>query len=54
LSKADDAGLKPGDFVTHVNGTPVRTPAEFQAACRAIKNKATLRLLGRRSVDVGT
>lgn len=40
-SRASKAGLKPYEFVTAVNGQPVRTPEEFLAAA---KNQAELRL----------
>lgn len=37
-SPAQEARLQPGDFITHVNGKPVRTPAEFAEAVKAVKS----------------
>lgn len=38
------AMLQPGDFITHVNRLPVRSPGEFAEAVRAAKGPATLTL----------
>lgn len=42
LSKS--RALQPGDFITHVNNTPVLTPAQFHAAVRDLKGPVLLRL----------
>ncbi|HWF07401.1 MAG TPA: PDZ domain-containing protein, partial [Bryobacteraceae bacterium] len=39
-SPAEHAGLKAGDVVVKVNGTPVTTPREITALVRAGRNKA--------------
>lgn len=62
LNVADDsparaAELQPGDFISHVNRTPVQTPAEFHNAVKAATGPVTLRLYqgpspGARSVVV--
>jgi serine protease Do len=44
-SKAELVGLQEGDFITHVNDQPVRTPQEFVAAVDvADKSRAAVRL----------
>ena len=43
-SAARTAGLQPGDFISHVNKTPVQTPAEFHAALNSATGPVTLRL----------
>lgn len=55
-SPAQEARLQPGDFITHVNGKPVRTPAEFAEAVKSLKTgDVTLRLkpLDRPGEDAG-
>jgi len=42
LEKSD--ALRPGDFITHVNGRSVQTPKEFHAAVQKVNGAATLRL----------
>jgi serine protease Do len=51
-SRSDAAELRSGDFITHVDTTPVSTPAEFQQAIRGKKGSVSLRVAGRRSVVV--
>ena len=46
-SPADAAGLEPGTFITHVNKTPVQTPAEFHSAVKGLSGTVTLRLHGK-------
>ena len=41
---AHAAGLQPGAFISHVNKTPVQTPAEFHAAIQSATGPVTLRL----------
>ena len=41
---AHAAGLQPGTFISHVNKTPVQTPAEFHAAIQSATGPVTLRL----------
>ncbi len=38
------AGLQPGNFISHVNRTPVQTPAEFHTALKSATGPVTLRL----------
>lgn len=45
-SPADLARLQVGNFITHVNKTPVHTPAEFHAAVRGMSGPVTIRLDG--------
>jgi serine protease Do len=52
-SSAAAAELQAGDFVSHVNGTPVETPAEFQQAIRQAEGDATLQLEDGRRIVVG-
>jgi serine protease Do len=44
-SAAPTARLDPGEFISHVNRTPVKTPAEFADAVKSLKGDVTLRLL---------
>lgn len=44
-SAAQSARLEPSEFITHVNRTPVKTPAEFADAVKSLKGDVTLRLL---------
>jgi serine protease Do len=46
------AELQAGDFISHVNGTPVDTPREFQQAILAAEGETTLQLADGRSVVV--
>lgn len=46
-SPAEVAGLEPGTFITHVNTTPVQTPAEFHQAVKGLTGPVTLRLHGK-------
>ncbi|MFQ5734353.1 MAG: S1C family serine protease [Planctomycetaceae bacterium] len=50
LRKRSD--LQPGDYVSHVDGTPVETPAQFYAAVRERNGAVTLRLVGGETVRV--
>ena len=43
-SSAQVARLESGTYITHVNNTPVRTPAEFYAAVRKVQGIVTLKL----------
>lgn len=43
-SPAYEAGLESGNYITHVNKTPVQTPAEFHAAVNKATGVVTLRL----------
>jgi S1-C subfamily serine protease len=43
-SSAAAARLEPGKFITHVNNTPVQTPAEFYQAVKSQSGPVTLRL----------
>ncbi|HEY0980556.1 trypsin-like peptidase domain-containing protein [Schlesneria sp.] len=45
-SPGDTARLQVGNFITHVNKTPVHTPAEFHAAVRNLSGPVTIRLDG--------
>ncbi len=38
------ARLEPGNFITHVNNTPVQTPAEFYAAVKSVTGSVVLKL----------
>jgi serine protease Do len=42
---ADKAGLKAGDVVTKVNGTPVTSPREISGLIRAVRKTATLTIM---------
>ncbi len=44
-SRAQAAQLEPGVFVSHVNRTPVKTPAEFYAAVRNETGAVSLRVI---------
>lgn len=44
---AEVAGLEAGTFITHVNNTPVQTPAEFHQAVKGLTGAVTLRLHGK-------
>ena len=46
------AGLQPGVFISHVNKSPVQTPAEFHAAVKSSTGPVTLRLYEGRTVVV--
>ncbi len=43
-SPAHDARLEPGNFITHVNNTPVKNPAEFHAAVKLASGPVSLTL----------
>lgn len=43
-SPAHNAQLRAGDFITQVNGKPVKTPKEFYAATSSLSGNVTLRL----------
>jgi len=43
-SPGQSARLQPGEFISHVNRTPVKTPAEFAEAVKSLKGDVTLRL----------
>jgi serine protease Do len=43
-SPAQATGLQRWEFITHVNRTPVKTPAEFAEAVKSLKGDVTLRL----------
>lgn len=51
-SAADAAKLEPGTYITHVNNTPVQTPADFHAAVKGLNGPVKLKLYGR-IVQVG-
>jgi len=51
-SPAQAAGLTEGDFIVNVNGTPVRTPAEFYDAVKRFDGDVTFELGDRRRVTV--
>ena len=58
-SPAYAAGLRRGMLITHVDGTPVRTPKEFAAAVARNRGPVQLRLAGDeknpvRTVEPGT
>ena len=42
-SPAQTARIEAGNFITHVNETPVRTPAEFYAAVKSLTGTVSLR-----------
>ncbi len=42
---AERAGVKSGMLISHVDGQPVRTPKEFQAAIAAKSGAVQLRLV---------
>jgi serine protease Do len=44
-SPAASAQLRVGDFISHANQTPVRTPAEFHTAVEALSGNVTLQLI---------
>lgn len=47
-SQADSAKLQAGEYISHVNQTPVKTPAEFYDAVRTTGAKTvSLRIIGR-------
>jgi len=46
-SIAARSGLKEGDFISHVNDTPVTTPAEFQRAVRGLTGDVKMVLVER-------
>ncbi len=48
----ENSDLQPGDYITHVNGTSIETPAEFHAAVRNLKGAVTLQLLNGSRVEV--
>ena len=45
-SLAKEALLEPGNFISQVNRTPVRTPAEFYEAVKAADGEVTLKIIG--------
>ena len=45
-SPADAVQLQPGNFITHVNKTPVQTPAEFHSAVKKASGTVEVKLLG--------
>jgi serine protease Do len=45
-SPADRAGLQPGRIITHVNGQPVSTPAEYYHIVKTARGKVELTLQG--------
>lgn len=47
-SPADLAKIRPGDFLSHVNGQPVRTPSEFVQQADAASGQVTLQLVDHR------
>jgi len=51
-SPAAEAGVRVGDFVTHVSDVPVETPGEFQAAIRGLENLVPLVRLDGSRVEV--
>lgn len=51
-SRAQQAGLYEGEFISEVNGEAVRTPHEFHAAVSAQKGDVTLLLVGDKRVVV--
>lgn len=51
-SAAQAAGLRPGDFITRVDGIPVETPAEFHAAVAGRSEVITLTRLDGTMVSV--
>jgi serine protease Do len=51
-SRSEAAELRSGDFITHVDTTPVSTPAEFQQAIRGKKGDVSLRVAGRQSAVI--
>ena len=52
-SESAAAGLQEGDFVTHVNGDPVKAPAEFHEAVRRLDGQSVaLQLVGKKPVTV--
>ena len=50
---AAQAGMKRGMLISHVDGRPVRTPKEFQAAIAEKTGAVQLRLVAERSVELG-
>lgn len=44
--------LQPGDFITHVNGKPVQTPAEFAKVTKPLRGPAILKLASKREIRV--
>ncbi len=42
-SPAEVERIMPGDFITHVNNTPVQTPTEFYSAVKGLSGPVTLR-----------
>ena len=53
-SPALAAGLQPGTFVSHVNGTAVQTPSEFHAAVKSATGPVKLRLYADRPGEART
>ncbi len=51
---AHAAGLQAGTFISHVNRTPVQTPAEFHAALKSATGPVTLRLYADRHGEART
>jgi serine protease Do len=47
-SAAETARIRPGDFISHVNGQPVRTPAEFIHQTARIVGELTLQIVDHR------
>lgn len=51
-SPAQEAQLEPDQHITHVNRTPISSPAEFQAAVRSSSGSVALTLFGGRTVTL--
>jgi serine protease Do len=50
--EAGDLKIKRGDLISHVNGTPVTTPAEFYRAAEKVEGEVTLTLVDERKVVI--
>jgi serine protease Do len=51
-TSAARSNLKEGDLITHVNDTPIASPADFQRAVRGLAGDVKLELVGRAPVTV--
>lgn len=52
-SPAVTAGLRAGNYITHVDGTPVRTPQDFAKKTARLKGTASLSIIGGSRIRIG-
>lgn len=52
-SRGARAGLQPGDVITHVDRSPVKTPAEFHRRLRGLSGPVTLRTSTGEEINLG-